>query len=190
MRPTYDGAMAQPQHVPVNYADRGADGERLPPAGEWVATRPAEVVDRGKPSGLGLGNPGPDQGFVLKLLRQFEGRVRTQPGEHLNDVLAGSVGVALKRASLFGRAPVIHDLEAAFSAWGFLDASPPAELVRLRRQLFAGCRGDYSAQRAVADSVRDDVLQESPAKIAAAVADDFTAVFEASSLPSVDHTRV
>ena len=45
------------------------------------------------------------------------------------------LNLALKRASLFGRAPVVHDLEVAFTIWGFLGAAPP-ELVALRRPLF------------------------------------------------------
>ncbi len=52
--------------------------------------------------------------------------------------MAGCTAVALRRASLFGRAPVIHDLRIAFTIWGYLDAAPPAELVELRRPLFEG----------------------------------------------------
>ena len=36
-----------------------------------------------------------------------------------------------------GRAPVIHDLVVAFTIWGFLDDAPPADLVQIRKQLFA-----------------------------------------------------
>ena len=72
---------------------------------------------------------------MLSLARRFEGKLTLTPGEHEKDALAGAVGVALKRASIFGRAPVIHDLTVALTIWGFLD-DVPRELVELRRHLF------------------------------------------------------
>ena len=51
--------------------------------------------------------------------------------EHAEDVIAGCVAVATRRASMFRRAPVIHDLDIAFTVWGYLDPSPPADLVEL-----------------------------------------------------------
>lgn len=184
---TYDERMAQPKFVPVKYADRSVADERMPPAEPWLADRPAEVVAAGQPRGAGLGNPGPDQGFVLKLLRRFEGRIRTQPGEHMSDVLAGCTGVALKRASLFGRAPVILDVEAAFNAWGFLDPQPSDALLRARRRLFNGCRNEYSAQRGVADAVRADALALTPAQISDAVTSDLSSVLDVQAAPASAH---
>ena len=56
------------------------------------------------------------------------------PDEHESDAIAGCIGVALKRASLFGRAPVLHDLTAALTVWGFLgDAAP--DLIALMNHL-------------------------------------------------------
>ena len=77
-----------------------------------------------------------------------------QPGESVDDAVSGCTAVALRRASLYGRAPVIHDLRIAFTIWGFLDAAPPAELVdapppavRGRRQQPAPLRGAPGARR-------------------------------------------
>ena len=56
----------------------------------------------------------------------------------MDDTIHGCVPIALKRASLMGRAPVIHDLVVAFTIWGFLDETAPDELVETRRSLFAG----------------------------------------------------
>ena len=39
--------------------------------GSWSNDRPGDFVGR-QPVGPGLGSPGPDQGYVLKLARQFE----------------------------------------------------------------------------------------------------------------------
>ena len=43
--------------------------------------------------------------------------------------MRGCLNIALKRASMFGRAPVIYDLEFAYSLFGFLGGAP-AELCR------------------------------------------------------------
>jgi len=71
------------------------------------------------------------------------------------------VGVALKRASLFGRAPIVHDLTVAFAVWGYLDPDPPAELVEVRRAMFAETRNPYhyEAQRAIVDAVPEATLR-------------------------------
>ena len=52
----------------------------------------------------------PTRATCSSLARRFEGKLTLTPGEHEKDALAGAVAVALKRASLFGRAPVVHDL--------------------------------------------------------------------------------
>ena len=70
--------------------------------------------------------------FAIKIANGFKDRLQQQPGEHTADTINGCLGVALKRASLFSRAPVVHDLTVAFTIWGFLDATPPPELVASR----------------------------------------------------------
>jgi hypothetical protein len=60
------------------------------------------------------------------------------------------------------RAPVVHDLTIAFTIWGFLDPSPPADLVAERRRLFAGVANvnhHYTEARHIADLVPDSTLQ-------------------------------
>ncbi len=46
------------------------------------------------------------------------------------------MAIALRRASLFGRAPMIHDLTVAFTLWGYLGEAP-AELTSVRKERFA-----------------------------------------------------
>src|SRR5690606_30823709 len=94
----------------------------------WLAVRPGDLTGR-QPLGDRLGVPGPDQGYALKLADDLF-RAKLITGDvRPDDAIAGCVGVALKRAALFGRAPVAHDLRAAFTIWGFLDVSPDPELV-------------------------------------------------------------
>ena len=161
--------MAAPEFVPVD-ANVPVRGYESPPrrGGQWRAERPGDLSD-GQPRGDRFGNPGPDQGYVLTLARRFEGTLVLTPREHEKDALAGAVGVALKRASLFGRAPVIHDLTVALTIWGFLGAAPK-ELVDLRKPLFEEVAHPhhYQEQRRVADLVPDDALRLTPAQVAEA----------------------
>lgn len=161
--------MAAPEYVPQP-AIRHVRSYSSPPwrAESWRPERPGDL--RGpQPRGERLGSPGPDQGYIYLLARRFQGRLRLAPGEHEDDAIAGCVAVALKRASLLGRAPVAVDLSAAFTIWGFLNEAPD-ELIELRRSLFAEVANPhhYAAQRHIADLVPDDVLRRTPQQIAEA----------------------
>ena len=161
--------MAAPEYVPVDKI-RPIRAYESPPRrpDPWLANRPGELVD-GQPHGDQLGNQGPDQGYVLRLAGGFAGKLALTSGEHERDALAGAAAIALKRASLFGRAPVVHDLTVAFTIWGFL-GDAPAELVTLRKPLFEEVwhPHHYAAQRRLADLVPDDVLRLTPEEVASA----------------------
>ncbi len=156
--------MAQPDYVPVNAADRVRAAERLPPPRRWKTDRPGEIRNLRPPDGQSFGVPGPDQGYGLTLARRFVERLQLTENEHLEDAIAGCVGVALKRAALFGRAPVTNDLEHAFTLWGFLGDAPP-ELVTFRRKLFEGVHHEYWEQREIVDRVPDATLRLTPAQV-------------------------
>ncbi|HYD08765.1 MAG TPA: hypothetical protein VEA78_01575 [Acidimicrobiales bacterium] len=151
--------MAAPEYVPNNLAQQPRRGLALPPARKWAADRPGELGAR-QPRDAALGDPGPDQGYALLLARRFSDRLVVEAGESAEDAIKGCLGVALKRASLFGRAPTIHDLEIAFRIWGFL-GSAPAELVALRKPLFTSVANahHYKEQRAIADLVPEATLR-------------------------------
>jgi hypothetical protein len=131
--------------------------------------RKAEITGF-QPSGKQLGSQGPDQGFGLKIANGFNDRLRLQSGEHAVDAIRGCLGVGLKRASLFSRAPVVHDFTIAFTVWGFLDGAAPAELVGLRKQLFAGVGHGhhYTEGRDIVDMVPEATLRMNPQQVAAA----------------------
>ena len=156
--------MPQPDYVPLSRADEVRPAERMPPADRWMADRPAEVWAQGAPDGKGLGSPGPDQGYGLKLARRFVARLQLAEGEHAEDAVSGCLTIGLKRASRFGRAPVIHDMELAFTLWGFL-GGVPADLIEFRKTLFQACAHDYWQQRAIADAVPDETLVLTPAQV-------------------------
>jgi hypothetical protein len=158
--------VAAPEHVPVDRT-RYLRTYESPPrrAGSWLADRPGELAE-GQPHGDQLGNPGPDQGYVLTLARRFAGKLELTPGEHERDALAGAVAVALKRASLFGRAPVVHDLTVALTIWGFLGPAP-VDLVAARKPRFEEVAHPhhYTEQRVIADLVPDEVLRMAPQQV-------------------------
>jgi hypothetical protein len=156
--------MAAPRYVPNTIAEQPRRGLEIPAPDHWVAARPGELGPD-QPRGRQLGNPGPDQGYALKLVRRFEDRLKLQPGEHREDAIAGCLGVALARASLFGRAPVIHDFELAFRVWGFLDDAPK-ELLELRKSLFESAGHHYNDQRVIADHVPEATLRLPHAEVA------------------------
>ena len=74
-------------------------------------------------------------------------------------MLVGILGVALKRASLYGRAPVIHDVTRALDVFGFLNPDAPADLVAFRTSLFEAAGHHYELQRAIADVVPAETLR-------------------------------
>ena len=148
--------MPQPEYVPVRAADEVRPVERLPPPRRWKPDRPGDLATPGP--GRYMGVPGPDQGYALRLARQFHGLLTLTEGEHEEDAIAGCLGVALKRAALFGRAPVVHDLELAFVLFGYAQDSP-ADLVEFRRPLFRGAGHEYWDQRAITDLVPESSLQ-------------------------------
>lgn len=162
--------MAQPDHVPLQEADRVRPVERLPTPAAWVADRPADLRGVGQPSGRLLGTQGPDQGYALVLAGRFVDRLALGPDERAEDAVAGCLGVALKRAALFGRAPVAYDCELAFSLFGFL-GDAPADLLSWRGHVFQAAAHDYPAQRRISDLVPDTTLRLSPAEVRARLAE-------------------
>lgn len=173
--------MSQPKSVPVKPG--ATPYYESPPRreGSWRPTRPGEVVRDGQPHGDQLGSQGPDQGFAIKLAKRLGDDAVLHRGEHLEDVIAGCVVVALKRASQFMRAPSIHDVRAAFNLFGYLDVAAPMALIEWRRELFAEVHHPhhYAERRAIADLVPADLLRQTPAAI-----EEHTPEFRTMAMPS------
>jgi hypothetical protein len=168
--------MAAPKFTPVTPTDTPrhyASPDHVPSS--WKPDRPGEI-DGFQPKGDRLGSPGPDQGFAIKIANSLRPKVHLQPGENIDDVMRGCLGVALRRASMFSRAPVVHDLTIAFTVWGFFDEHPDAELVELRRALFEGLRHvahHYAEWRIVVDHVPAETLKMIPAQVDAKYASNW-----------------
>ena len=157
--------MAAPKFVPTDPMERprAYQGPQTVPS-PWTSSRPADIEGR-QPSGAHLGSPGPDQGYALLLAARIRPRVVVSAGESVDDALSGCLGIALRRAALYGRAPVIHDLTIALTIWGFLDANAPADLLAVRRHTFAGMSHlahHYAEARTLVDQVPESTLRMTP----------------------------
>lgn len=162
--------MTQPSFVPIAEVDQVRPSLQLEAPRQWQANRPAEQRWPVHPGGTLHGQPGPDQGYALHLARRFEDRLHLEAGESDEDVLVGCALLAARRAALFGRAPSAPDLRTAFAVWGFLDEAPPEALVAARRRVFPSVAHEYALQRALADSVPDEVLRLKAEEVAAQMA--------------------
>lgn len=162
--------MAAPKFAPPPVIDEARAYASPPVVPEaWTPDRPADLAGF-QPSGPQLGYQGPDQGFALKIANGFRDRLRLQPGEHAADAIRGCLGIALRRASLFSRAPVVHDLTIAFTIWGYLDADAPKELLAERAHRFEGLGHGhhYGDARELADMVPEATLRMTPQQVQAA----------------------
>jgi hypothetical protein len=135
----------------------------------WEADRPADLGGR-QPVGERLGFQGPDQGYALRLANRLRPQLVLSAAERADDAVFGCAVIGTRRASLYGRAPVIDDVRIAFTIWGFLDAAPDAELVALRIKAFdrAADAHHYDVVRALVDRVPEATLRMSLAEVAAA----------------------
>jgi hypothetical protein len=154
--------MGAPEYVPASSSPVRTYSSPPRRAGSWTADRPGELEGR-QPEGGRLGTPGPDAGYALSLAARLRGRLHLLDGEHEADALAGAAAIGMKRAGLFGRAPVLHDVQAGLVVWGFLDDPADADLAELRRELFAEIHHvhHYELLRHVADAVPADLLRQS-----------------------------
>lgn len=95
--------------------------EQLPPPKPWFAARPAEIA--ADPDAATFGAVGPDMGYARTLLALFTKRL-VPGGCNRGDLLDAGAAIGMRRAALYGRAPIPEDLEVAFLLLGALDGVP------------------------------------------------------------------
>ncbi|NNE11921.1 MAG: hypothetical protein HKN41_06690 [Ilumatobacter sp.] len=162
--------MAAPKYAPSG--DQSSPYYRSPDVvpDSWRPERPG-VVDGLQPAGPLLGAHGPDQGYALTLAERMAPKLHLGERERVDDATRGCLGIALRRASMYSRAPVVHDVRIAFTIWGFFDPEPPAELLARRHELFEGVgyvNHHYAEGRRIADLVPEATLRMTPAQVEAA----------------------
>lgn len=141
-------------------------------------TRKASLTGQ-QPRADRLGHPGPDQGYVLTLAQRRRPSIKVTTGESVDDAIQGCIGIALRRASHFGRAPVIHDLDIALTIWGYFLEVPPMDLVAVRSKLFAGVANvvhHYVEARNIVDLVPQTTLTMTPETVKKAMPNSWRAL--------------
>jgi hypothetical protein len=161
--------MTQPSFVPISGQDQVRPSLHLEAPRRWTSNRVAEQVYPARTGGARRGTPGPDQGYALRLAHRFADRLQLGEGEHAEDVLVGCALLAARRAGMFGRAPSVYDLEAAFAVWGFFGPVPEGLLER-RRMAFSSASHDYAIQRDLVDRIPDAALRLTSGELSIRVA--------------------
>ncbi len=143
----------------------------MPPARQWHATRPGEIfageilageieAGNGAPGRL-RGSPGPSGGFALTLAARAKHTWILTDTEHLEDAVAVVAELAMKRASLFGRAPAQPDVDTAAKIMGYHEARPEAFTQR-RAAIVHDCDHNYERRRSFIDSIDVALLKLAP----------------------------
>jgi hypothetical protein len=132
-------------------------GVALPPATDWRSNRPGDLGPD-QPEGALFGRPGPNVGYAYTLAQRAKDRLRLGPFEHAGDAVAVIAEIAGKRAALFGRAPVIGDVDFVIELLGY-DGSASDDFVKARSALVHDAGHDYHRRRALVDAVPDALLR-------------------------------
>lgn len=140
-----------------------------PPARDWRADRPGDLKAAPGDGAL-MGRPGPNIGYAYTLAARARPRLRLSPHEHAEDVIAVIAEIAGKRAALFGRAPVIGDIDVAVALLGY-DGSADEEFVELRARLVHDAAHDYTRRRELVDAVPEELLRLQGSALAERVAE-------------------
>jgi hypothetical protein len=158
--------VTQPRFTPIESRDEVRATKHLDPPRRWTPHRPAEFRRDPGASVVRLGTAGPDQGYALRLAAALEDSIVLGHGEHREDALALAVQVALRRASMIGRAPVRGDIEFALNLLSYRTPLSD-EGVAARRATVTGVAHDHWRCREIAASVPDEVLALGPAAVGA-----------------------
>jgi hypothetical protein len=140
-------------------------GVKMPAARSWVANRPGDLP-AGQPTGTLLGSPGPNVGYALLLANRVRDRLALAPHEHPEDAIAVVAEIAMRRAALFGRAPVMPDVEFGMDILGYRGDVDP-DFVAWRVRAVTGTHHDYYERRALVDAIPVDILRLVPTALPA-----------------------
>jgi hypothetical protein len=167
-------------YVPTRAEDAPRRSTAIPPARGWRGTRPGELSP-GQPQCTLLGIPGPDAGYALTLAERFHHHLQVAPPETAHDAVVLGAALAMRRAATLGRAPIVPDLQLAFTLYGYLGGAPK-ELVEWRRRAAAGVgHHNYARLRGLVDAVPADVLRKNPDEIAAGLGTSWRQLIGAST---------
>jgi hypothetical protein len=156
--PDLDDRPRQQQNLPP--------GLGYPPASSWRADRPGDLagVSGADRAGTLRGRPGPNVGYAYTLAERAHDRFQLAPHEDLHDAVSVAAEIAMKRASAFGRAPVMADIEVALALLGY-DGTGGDTFGAWRARAVHDAAHHYPIRRAIVDSVPDAVLAKKPSDL-------------------------
>jgi hypothetical protein len=144
-------------------------GVKMPPARSWVANRPGDLP-AGWPTGKLLGSPGPNIGYALTLANRVRDQLALAPHEHADDAIDVVAEIAMRRAVLFGRAPIMRDVEFGMQILGYRGDADP-DFVAWRTRAVQGAHHDYYERRSLVDAIPIDILRLVPSALPAHLAE-------------------
>lgn len=146
--------MAQQPNVEIAVEEKPSRVPEPGPARPWTGERPGEMTGPDWPSGGRFGRPGPDKGYVLRLVRQAD-----FPRDERADEVTAVVGtVAGARAAHYGRAPVMADVRVGLALLGFGVDGDAEALAARRGRILDGAAHEHTKGQAFVGSVPDEVL--------------------------------
>jgi hypothetical protein len=164
--PTDPFVPADPADVPRQQQNL-PPGTALPPARRWQSDRPGDLEAESPQGGL-FGNPAPNVGYAYTLAEHVANRLELTQHEDIHDVLPVLAEIAGRRAALFHRAPVIHDVEVAMTILGYDGSADPA-FARARALLVHEAGHSYYRRRAIVEAVPEALLRRPRGEIDSAV---------------------
>lgn len=144
-------------------------GVKMPAPRRWFANRPGDLP-AGWPAGKLLGSPGPNIGYALTLANRLRDRFVLAPHEDIGDAVALVAEIAMRRAAIFGRAPVITDVELGMQIMGYGEDADP-DFVAWRKRAVHGAQHNYYERRALVDAIPVDILRLAPSALPAHLAE-------------------
>ena len=163
--------------VPADLADRPRQ-QAEPPARRRAAARvelasptgPAISVRRAAATASCSAVPGPNVGYAYTLAERVArtgcGSARTST---LDDAVAVVAEIAAKRAAIFGRAPVIDDVDVAIDAARLRRRRPTTPSSRSVRSSCTSAAHEYLRRRTMVDAVPESLLRKRMAEVAESV---------------------
>ena len=143
--------MGQQPNISPDFAAKPRTTFEPPPARRWrpdikpgIPTSPEEVPEGGR-----FGRYTPDGGYALRLVNSIE---LPDDDPDLRSVLAA---LTMARAGIWGRAPIMEDVEVALALCGYGYDAPAEVVERRERWIRATSHDQRPGQTAVAEAGRD-----------------------------------
>ncbi len=159
--------MAQQPNIELRITDLPRPTPSPDPARSWTPNRPGDLQGpEDTPWGGLYGTPGPDAGYVLRLVANLQIAIGT--GESQEDGRRAVAILAAARASRAGRGPTGSDVAVARMLLGYsddLDESTRRRLAQRRYERVAGISHHTHMAGALVDAVDTGLLSSEPSEV-------------------------